>query len=162
MGRARKPLSAQKGNLTVSQQNAIKQTELLTDVGCDELVNPPKWLINKVAKDEYVRLSNLLLKSSIAGDLDINNLAVYCNAYASYRQLLTTSKKIDPQYYDPATGLMIVNPEFEKITMQITKYTEIMLKHAGKLGLTIDSRLKAGAVKSNLIQDKIQEDFGDI
>ncbi len=161
MGRARKPLSEQKGNLTVAQQQNIESAATLTDVGHDDFENVPNWVQGKTAKDEYRRLSKLLIRAEIAGDLDLNNLGIYCNAYGMYRELVKKSKHISPCKTLPS-GTTVVNAEFVSLTAQIQKYTDMMLKYAGKLGLTIDSRLKAGTLKVSKINDEITDEFGNI
>ncbi len=161
MGRPRKPLNEQKGNLTVAQQQNIEQAETLTDVGHDALKNIPTWVLGKVAKDEYRRLSGLLIEAKIVGDLDLNNLGVYCNAYGMYRELVKKSKHISP-LKKTQSGEYVVNGQFESVTAQIQKYTDMMLKYANKLGLTIDSRLKAGTMKINKANQNITDEFGDI
>lgn len=56
MSRNRKPLSEQVGNLTIAQQENIRQTEQAFDIGDEQLDDAPDWLIDCVAIEEYERL----------------------------------------------------------------------------------------------------------
>ena len=42
------------------------------------------------------------------------------------------------------------------------KYAEEMRKFASLCGMTIDSRLKAAAMKVEKVKDEIKDEFGDI
>lgn len=154
MSRNRKVLSEQTGNLTVEQQMNIKATEehckMLSGNGIK--ATPPKWLTGETAKKEYRRLAKLLSKNEFLGQLDINNLAVYCGAFEKYLQLNEEYEKADKDYFE----------ERDRILKQITVQTETMRKYAALLGLTVDSRLKFGTVKSRTVDDNIAEEFGDI
>lgn len=154
MSRNRKVLSEQKGNLTVEQKENIRASEEHCKglAGNKLKVSPPKWLKGEIAKKEYRKLAKLLTKNEFLGELDENNLAVYCNAFEKYQNLNVEYEALDMDYFD----------ERDKLLKQITIQTEIMRKYAGTLGLTVDSRLKLGSIKSRTIDDDIAEEFGDI
>lgn len=153
MSRNRKPLSEQTGNLTVAQQENIKQTEQAFNIGNEQLDNAPDWLIDCVAVEEYERLVNELKKSGLASNLDKNNIAMYCNCYSEYTKICDCMK------HEMINGSEGINPEL--IKMQKTLIDD-MMKISRTCGLTIDSRLKAGQTKIDKLNNEIEETFGDI
>ena len=160
MGRPRKPLSEQRGNLKVVDiQRKIFEEEAVTVDG-DQLSTPPEWLIDETAKEEWVRLITELKKINIIGNLDLNNLACYCNAYANYRRV---TKELDgqPTLIDKVTQFGKNKVRNPLIDVQ-KSYAEEMRKFAGLCGLTIDSRLKAGSAKVDKQEDSIERKFGAI
>lgn len=160
MGRSRKPQEMQRGNVTVINGQKRKAEEESVVVGRDQLEKPPTWLIDNVAKKEWRRLTKELAKIDIIGNLDKNNLAGYCNAFANY-QKATAELKEAPFCIPKATrnGVVLVkNPmiEIQKL------YAEEMRKFASLCGLTIDSRLKAAVTKTSKKEETIKEKFGAI
>lgn len=160
MGKTRKPLAMQRGNLTVLQQTERQQAEESIIVGREELEKTPTTLINAKAKNEYKRIVKELEKISVIGNLDLNNLVGYCNAYAFYIQATKEAKK-QPMVVEKATknGMALVrNPIFD---MQM-KYADEMRKFGALCGLTVDSRLKVGAIKVLKQGQQVSDKFGDI
>lgn len=161
MGRPKKTLDMQEGHLTKQQQIEKKLQEESVKANTDQLKNCPKWLIDKVAKDEYIRLIREFEELSILSNLDINNLGAYCNAYSNYLKA-TKELKSQPltiQYTNK--GGQVNLQENPLIKIQI-KYSDEMKRYASLLGLTIDSRLKIGALKSDKAKDEVKKEFGDI
>lgn len=160
MGRARKPLEMQKGHLTVEQQEAMKQAEGLVTVGREQLGKPPAWLIDKTAKAEFKRIVKEFEKVNVVGNLDLNNIAGYCNAYAFYRKVtkelsaVSMTVEVDNQ--------QIVNPLYRDLSKNQRDYADEMRKFASLCGLTIDSRLKVGTVQTSQISEEIAGEFGEI
>lgn len=160
MGRARKPLNMQKGNLTVEQQNEIGMAEEMVTVGREQLEKPPASLVDSVAKKEYKRVVTELNKVNVVGNLDLNNIVGYANAYSYY---LKSTKELKKQsltverYTKTGDMYMAENP---LINIQ-KKYAEEMRKFAALCGLTIDSRLKAATVQLGKESDDIDSAFGD-
>ena len=154
MSRNRKILSEQKGNLTTEQKENIKASEeYCKNLAGNKLkISPPKWVKGEIAKKEYRRLAKMLTNNEYLGELDTNNLAIYCNAFEKYQNLNAEYETLDMDYFD----------ERDKILKQITVQTETMRKFAGTLGLTVDSRLKFGSIKTKTVDDDIAEEFGDI
>lgn len=152
MGRTRKQLSEQKGHLTKKQQTRRQTEQELVRTDNKYLMTPPNWLINETAVKEYKRLVKAMKDMDMLGDLDANNLACYCNAYANY---LKATEQLDE--------LVISGGKFENplIGIQI-KYAKEMRDFARLCGLSIDSRLKFAAVKLNGIDDNINDEFGNI
>jgi len=160
MARPRKPLEMQKGNLTVitGQKRQAEEESVSTDK--NQLKRPPVWLINDEAKKEWRRIVKELNKINLAGNLDRNNLGGYCNAFANY--VKTTDILKEQNYYidrETRTGKIVVTNPMVNIQKG---YAEEMRKFASLCGLTIDSRLKAAAIKTNTTEEEIQRQFGNI
>lgn len=149
MGRPKKPLALQKGNLKVVDIERKKLEEQAVMCGSEQLQTPPDWLIDDVAVEEWKRLTFELRKIQVIGNLDLNNLAAYCNAYSSYR---TITKKIKHKY--------VSGNDISPLVKVQVKYAEEMRKFANLCGLTIDSRLKAGSAKVDEQEDMLERKFG--
>lgn len=126
----------------------------------NQLKRPLSWLVDDVAKKEWKRVIAELEKISIVGNLDVTNIGGYCNAFSNY---VKASEILKDQTYcierETRTGVMVVkNPMIE-----VQKnYADEMRKFASLCGLTIDSRLKAGASKVEKQENDIEMKFGAI
>lgn len=160
MGRSRKPLDAQTGNLTidVKERRAAEEQAVVTDK--DQIQKPPAWLIDSVAKREWKRVVKELDKISLVCNLDKNNLAGYCNAFANY---LKVTKLLKGQDYcierETRTGTIIVKNPLVDIQKS---YAEEMRRFASLCGMTIDARLKAAAAKAEAEAENMEKKFGEI
>ena len=160
MPRNRKPLAMQKGHLTVVQQEEKTQQEQLVTVGNEQLKKTPKWLIDNTAKAEYKRLVKEFEKIEVVGNLDLNNIVCYCNAYSNYRKAtaeLAGEPLVIEKTLPNGSSVMAENPliKIQKI------YAEEMRKFATTVGLTIDSRLKTACFQTSKENEAIIDDFGD-
>lgn len=161
MGRNRKSIDLQNGNLTCKQKidREIEENSIVT--GREQLEEPPSWLRNKAAKDEWKRLVEQLKTLKIISNLDLNNLGAYCNAYSWYIEVTKQLKK-EPliiNYTNKANATNLIENPLIKIQM---KYSDEMRKYASLLGLSIDSRLKLASLKGKKKNDEINDEFGDI
>lgn len=160
MGRPRKPLVTQRGNLTVLTMQNRKREEDDVKTGRNQLKRPPEWLIDDVAKKEWRRIVKELENINLVGNLDRNNLGGYCNAFANYVKATNILK--DQTYYidrETRNGVIVVkNP---MVDIQKT-YADEMRRFASLCGLTIDSRLKAAATRTTKTQDELERKFGGI
>lgn len=147
MGRARKPLAAQKGDLTVAKQVEMEVAEAAVSGDQSALTKPPRWLIDSEAKKEWKRLTGELCKLKVIGNLDLNNIGAYCNAYSLYRQ---------------AMAAVAAHPLDKELCDVMKKYADEMRRFAALCGLTLDARLKLGSVLAEKQQAEIDERFGDI
>lgn len=152
MGRTRLPLSEQKGNLTKLQQNKRLTEQGLATTSNEYFQKPPPWLTDEIAVEEYKRIVKALKNLDMIGDLDANNLAGYCSAFANY---LYASDRLSRE------DLTIEGKENPLIAIQI-KYAKEMREFSRLCGLSIDSRLKFAAVKLEAIENDINDEFGDI
>ena len=153
MGRPRKPLAEQRGNLTVLTMQTRAAEEESVSTGKNQLKRPPDWLIDDVAKKEWRRIVKELEKIGLIGNLDRNNLGGYCNAFANYVKA-TNILKEQTYYIDRETRNGVIVVKNPMVDIQRT-YADEMRRFASLCGLTIDSRLKAAAVKT----DKTREDI---
>ncbi len=160
MPRKRKPIDMQTGNITQINQYKREAEEKSVSTRRDQLAHPPEWLVDDVAKKEWKRIIEEMKDIEIVGNLDRNNIGCYCNAFADY---LRVTKQLAREDYcierETRTGTIIVkNP---LVDLQ-RSYADEMRKFAGMCGLTIDSRLKAAAVKTSKAEEKISSEFGAI
>ncbi len=160
MGRSRKPIDIQKGNITVINSQKRRSEEKSMETDNDQLKTPPRWLIDDVAKKEWRRIIKELEKIKLIGNLDRNNLGGYCNAFANYIKA-TDILKQQTFYIDRETRNGIIVVKNPMVDIQKT-YAEEMRKFASLCGLTIDSRLKAAAVKTDETEKDIHRKFGNI
>ncbi len=158
MSRQRKPVDMQKGNLTVLQQEKKRLEEEYIRTGKDQLKYPPIWLIDDIAKKEFKRIVKELKGINVIGNLDVNNLGAYCNAFSNY--IHVTEQLNGQDYYiarETRTGAIVVKNPLVDIQ---TNYATEMRKFASLCGMTIDSRLKAATIKIDKQQETISSKFG--
>ena len=155
MGRTRKPLSEQRGNLTKEIQQRKSAEQNLVKSVRKYIEKPPDWLSDR-AKKEYKRLYKAMKDMDMLSDLDANNLVAYCNAFDNY---LTAADAVQISGLTIKTdGRILENPN---VALQL-KYAKEMREFGKQCGLSIDSRLKFASVKLEKIEDDIAEEFGDI
>lgn len=162
MSRPRKVVSMQKGWRSEQVIAERTQAEEMVSTASSEIVNPPTWLTSTIAKNEWKRVVPQLLKIDVAGNLDLEAVAGYCNAFANYRKATEQLAKEEfvIEAVNPKTGISYMK-ENPLINVQIKWGTE-MRRFADICGMTINSRLKAAATKQKQEQDTIEETFGAI
>lgn len=160
MSRNRKPLEMQSKHLTNAEKLQKEEEEDLLVLGKEQLQDPPDWLINDVAINEFKRIVKEIDKIDVIGNLDINNLGGYCNSYALYLKSTEElkGKSLIVRKMTKNGPMTIKNPLIE-----IQKnYADEMRKFASLCGMTIDSRLKVATIKTTQQQENIIDEFGDI
>ena len=161
MSRNRKPLDQQAGNITKEDKDRKALEEQVVKTGAEDIGKTPAWLVDAVAKREYKRILKDLKRIEIVGNLDLANLAGYCNAYAMYRK--ATQQLANEELIVKRTSAQGYEYEAENPLIVVQKkYAEEMRKFASLCGMTIDSRLKAATMKVDKIEDEIEDEFGDI
>ncbi len=160
MGRPRKPLTEQRGNLTVITMQNRRAEEQDVTTAKNQLKRPPDWLIDEVAKKEWRRIVKELEKINLVGNLDRNNLGGYCNAFANYVKA-TNILKEQTYYIDRETRNGVIVVKNPMVDIQRT-YADEMRRFASLCGLTIDARLKAAATRTSKVQENIESKFGAI
>lgn len=151
MWKIRKPLEAQTKHLTQEEKKIKQLEEELVFVGNDQLENPPEWLVNEIAVNEWTRLVEQFNKKSMISNLDYNNLGAYCNAFARYTSIVKNLK----------TDVMIVEDVNPLVNLEL-KYSDEMKRYGALLGLTMESRLKVGSGIKTTSDEKLNKEFGDI
>lgn len=147
----RKSLETMTKHLT---QEEIKIKQLEQDavfVGNEQLEHPPDWLVNESAINEWKRLVEQFNKKSMISNLDYNNLGAYCNAFARYTTIV---KRLGTQ--------VLPGREPSPLVMLELKYSDEMKRYGALLGLTMESRLKAGKGIVTNTEEDINKDFGDV
>lgn len=147
----RKSLETMTKHLT---QEEIKVKQLEQDavfVGNEQLEHLPDWLVNESAINEWKRLVKQFNKKSMISNLDYNNLGAYCNAFARYTTIV---KRLGTQ--------VLPGREPSPLVMLELKYSDEMKRYGALLGLTMESRLKAGKGIVNNTEEDINKDFGDV
>lgn len=160
MGRGRKAVATQKGNINKADKERMMDEEECVTVGKEQLSRAPSWLIDDEAKKEWKRLIKEMDKIEIIGNLDRNNLIGYCNAYANYKKATKELQKA-PFCVEKNTRNGVVTVRNPLIDIQ-KLYAEEMRKFASLCGLTIDSRLKAATTKTQKKEEEIEGQFGEI
>lgn len=151
VSKIRKSLEAQTKHLTQEEKKIKQLEEELVFVGNDQLENPPEWLVNENAVNEWVRLVEQFNKKSMISNLDYNNLGAYCNAFARYTSIVKNLK----------TDVMIVEDVNPLVNLEL-KYSDEMKRYGALLGLTMESRLKVGSGIKTTSDEKLNKEFGDI
>ena len=100
------------------------------------------------------------MEIDVIGNLDVNNLGCYCNAFSYYISVTKQLKNEDKVIKKPTQNgeILVKNPLCDLQKM----YSEEMRKFASMCGLTIDSRLKAATIAREGIDNEINDEFGDI
>jgi P27 family predicted phage terminase small subunit len=150
----------QRGNLTVLQQEKKRIEEEYIRTGKNQLKYPPIWLIDEIARKEFKRIVKELKDIEVIGNLDVNNLGGYCNAFSNYIHV-TEELKGKPFYVDRETRTGTITVQNPLIDIQ-TNYATEMRKFASLCGMTIDSRLKVATIKADKEQEAINKKFGGI
>lgn len=160
MGKSKKPLAINKSHISNEEKLKREFAESLVKGNIDKL-KAPSWLKDKRAKKEFNRLVKELTTIDIISNLDVNNLASYCEAYSNYvkaTEELNGQSLIIQKCMPNGSYTMVENP-----LIKIQKlYAEECRRFAGLIGLTIDSRLKFASAKAEETENKITDDFGDI
>ena len=158
-GKARKPLSSQKGHITREKIIQLQMEQEAVQTESDEIERPPVWLVDKEARKEWRRVVPQLKEIGVVGNLDLANIAGYCNAYSQYRYYTEEIKRIR------TLERPLSDDELKVIgtasNLQI-KYAQELRRFADMCGMSISSRLKAAAEKTNKTEDRIQSEFGAI
>lgn len=147
----RKSLETMTKHLT---QEEIKIKQLEQDavfVGNEQLEHPPDWLVNESAINEWKRLVKQFNKKSMISNLDYNNLGAYCNAFARYTNIV---KRLGTK--------VLPGREPSPLVMLELKYSDEMKRYGALLGLTMESRLKAGSRLVTTAEEKLVDEFGEV
>lgn len=150
----RKPMALHTGHHTKEELAIMeKENEAATSSRTFLTARPPKELIDKRARDIWKEQCEILKDMDIIGDLDAFALAGFANSKSLYEK---ASKELSTQ------PLCVDGKTNPLINIQI-KYANEMRAFASKAGISVDTRLKYGAlhVQENP-DDGIDERFGGI
>ena len=156
MGKTRKIIQGAKPRLrVVERQQKEEEENLLKEAGTDEIMKPPAWL-DAAAKKEWRRVLPQLLKLEIVGNLDLSDVAGYCNAFSKFQKAV---KELNGQ---PLTIDTDKGPRENPLISAQVKYGTEMRRFADLCGMTVNSRLKAATVKLKKQDETIEDRFGVI
>lgn len=140
-----------KKNLTKQEIDARRKAENKIRPNADK-VRPPAWL-SPEAKREFKKLAVELQQTELITNVDVNQLAIYCRAYARYVEL--------------QNGTIEENEEGEEIRLYDEKQIDILFKQlkamSAEFGFTPSSRAKI-AIPKEPEKEKTPDEimFGDV
>lgn len=141
-------IQGNKNRLTKQEIEARREAEQNLKPRSDR-IKPPIWL-TPLAKKEFKRLAAELNEIGLMTNVDINQLAVYCRAYAKFVELQEGT-------FDPETGLKFTD---EKTLDTLYKQLKSM---AIEFGFTPSSRAKLAMPKEEEKPKSTEENlFGDV
>lgn len=151
MARPRKTLAQQQSRRTTEVQEELKATEeKLNEL--TPLQNEPPEHLDNLAKEEYYRITELLVELPIAS-LDLSLVSTYCQTYSNY---IKATEQIKTH------GLVVETERGTKLSSYYTVQrdcTDRLISLSNKLGLSIDSRMKIMTPKNDVKED---DPFGDM
>lgn len=151
MARPRKTLAQQQSRRTTEVQEELKATEeKLNEL--TPLQNEPPEHLDDLAKEEYYRITELLVELPIAS-LDLSLVSTYCQTYSNY---IKATEQIKTH------GLVVETERGTKLSSYYTVQrdcTDRLISLSNKLGLSIDSRMKIMTPKNEVKED---DPFGDM
>lgn len=162
MSARKKPIATQTKHRSVAEKIDMQMAEDLVKTKSDQIITPPPWLNSQVATDEWNRVIPQLLEIDIVGNLDLEAIVGYCNAFSNYQKAITALEQ---------QGLLIVKEDEETgfsyvkenpLNNLALKWGTEMRRFADLCGLTVNSRIKSGQSKVDKQKEKIADEFGDI
>lgn len=159
MGRPRKIISLQTGNIKKDVRAKREYEESLVKTDKDELEKlPSSVFLDATAKREYERVRKNLQSIDIIGNLDRNSMIVYANAYSMYLQTLKETKKKDFCPTVKTSSGEKPNP----IYAILEQAKKDMDTSGSALGMSASSRLKIASEKAKGQEENLVQMFGDI
>ena len=159
MGRPRKIISMQTGNIKKDVRAKREYEESLVKTDKDELEKlPSSVFLDATAKREYERVRKNLQSIDIIGNLDRNSMIVYANAYSMYLQALKETKKKDFCPTVKTSSGEKPNP----IYAILEQAKKDMDTSGSALGMSASSRLKIASEKAKGQEENLMQMFGDI
>jgi len=159
MGRPRKIISMQTGNIKKDVRAKREYEESLIKTDKDELEKlPSSVFLDATAKREYERVRKNLQSIDIIGNLDRNAMIVYANAYSMYLQALKETKKKDFTPTVKTSSGEKPNP----IYAILEQAKKDMDTSGSALGMSASSRLKIASEKAKGQEENLMQMFGDI
>lgn len=156
MGRARKPVEQQKGNLKVVQMQKRYAEEEAALLGAEPLDLPPlQDFYNELAESEYRRHLPYMIENGAFDGRDRDNLVSYCNAFAHEQEIIQAQKA------DPSTGMKRMKMLKETLALE-RMYLDQMYKFGRLCGFSPEARLKIAATKIDKEEAELERGFGNI
>lgn len=160
MSRARMPVDMQSKHLTNAEKEEKGQQEEILILGKEQLENPPDWLIDEVAENEFIRVTNELSSVNLVGNLDLSNIGGYANAFSTYVHAIESLRgKTSVVKEVTKSGVKLVENPYLKIRDNAASE---MRKFGALCGINVDGRLKLATIKTTKNDEEISDEFGDI
>ncbi len=107
-----------------------------------ELPEPPEHL-NDMARHEWVRTGSVLHAAGLLTDLDLNALAIYCVAYARWREAEKQIEEFGMLQLAPGSGYPMQSPYLQIVNKAIEQMTKIQ----AEFGMGPSSRTRVQPAK---------------
>lgn len=163
MGKQASPMSLQvlKNNsnrYTKSQINARKKAENSLKIAKNKL-KPPKWL-GEIATAEFRYIVKETQDIELLTNLDVHNLALYCNVYEQY--ILMSARIAQDGFIVEANKSSETVIASHPLLLRQHQLMDQLRKLQGDLGLSPSSRAKMAIMKAEINQpkDSVEERFG--
>lgn len=158
MPRQNKPISMMKKHMTSEEKIKKERQEETVTVGSEQLARAPTWLIDSIAKKEFKRLVKEFEKIDLVGNLDLNNIGIYCNLFSSYVGCIKDLKEVNK------SDMLLEDKIDKKISIKRSMFKDIeQIRKIGSLiGMDINNRLKAANKIVDQEDEEISGEFGDI
>lgn len=165
MGRSAKPvvlqlLEGNKGKYSKAQLQERLERENLIKPNTDK-IKPPSWL-SSFAKREFKKMVKELLEVDLMTNVDVNAMAMYCDAYANYVECtkIIQEEGLMVEYTNKAAETNKVPHPL--LTKQKALF-EQMKSLSNDFGLTPAARAKIAIPKQAEIEKSPEEEmFGDV
>ncbi|MDO4648084.1 MAG: P27 family phage terminase small subunit [Eubacteriales bacterium] len=143
MGRPRKPLDLQSGNLTNQYvANRKREEEAVKVEDSSRLQKPPKHLCAE-AKKEWKMIVNTQKDFGMLSSLDYNALDRYCTLVVAVRKLeKTANEKEGEDFLEAVESLRKLSPELTKLENRLHMSASDRLKFAAELVKKEDSQIE--------------------
>lgn len=116
---------------------------------------PPAECIDEVAKKEWKRAYDVIESAGNENYIDRNALIVYCNVWSCYVKACDQLKMAEYLMRGP-------NGSMSPFANALLKYSQEVRAAANACGLSLESRLKIGDKKAQIIENSIESQFGTI
>ena len=162
MANNRKLASEQKSRRTIEKQKEMEMAEAILKGGTSEQLDKvPKWVSDPRAKKEWKRLVREFRKLDILSNLDFNNLGLYCNSFVAYLDA-TEELKITGTTAIRVNKMGDETPIKHPLVEIQRMYSDEVKKYSNFIGLSMDSRLKMGALKVEQMKGEVDNEFSGI
>jgi P27 family predicted phage terminase small subunit len=161
-GRKAKPLELilLQGNSHITKKEIAQRKEREINPKKDK-IKCPSWL-DPVAKKEWRRISLELQELNLLTNIDINALAIYCDAFSKYMKATEEINKFGLviKHTNKSGATNIVTNPYVQIA---NKYADLINKYCVEFGLTPSARAKISIPKKEEKEKTPAEEmFGDI
>ncbi len=160
MGRMRKIISLQTGNIKKTDYERRKYEESLIQSDGEDLDDVPATeFINETARKEYDRvLRRLREEVGIIGNLNKSDLLTYANGYGKYMDCVKQYRKKDFQLVIETNS----GPKANPVLRMMDEAQRCMGEAARRLGMTVDGQLKTAKAKADKEEADMEKVFGAI